>query len=187
MSHRSMKIVFGYKAGIDALPHRFHALGLTRRVAFVLSTYRPDEVDLYFDVELYAALVEAVRDVFGADRMTAKASTVEAMDRSDASGVKHLVDRAGEDMPLDEVILHRGDTVMAAIGSEPWANVGGPEPYNDSYAIPIYSREDRTAALEEAARATCRKLGGEISEVIRMDEAPSPPGVLSRLKSWLAP
>jgi hypothetical protein len=153
-------------------------------VAFVLDTYRPDRVDAYFDSELYAVLLESVRNVFEPDSMTVESTSGEIRDLKTAADVKRLLGSDDEAEPLEGVVLRKGASEIARIGSEPWVKSGGPMPYHDSYTIPIYSKEDRTKEIEVAARSTCAAIGAEVTEVITAQETPQPQSVLIRFKNW---
>jgi len=180
-----MRVVIGYVPRVDRLPSELRKLGLTQRVAFVLDSFRSDKVDMYFDEELYASLMAAVREASSADRMFYASASGEAFEIGDAMDVNRLLARQpeGEREPLSRVIVVRERTTAAVIGSEPWAHCGGPEPYHDSYTVPIYSREDMAERLEAAARNVCQRLGVELATVLRASETPVPPGTLARLKS----
>lgn len=185
--HRTMKVVVGYVPRVDQRPRRVHDLGLDRRVAFVLETYRPDKgPDMFFDLELYAALLQGARDVFQADRMVVVSPNGTTTELADGSDVVRLLGQRRElaREPLEHLVLRRGDAIVATIGSEPWAHGGGPVPYHDSYTIPIYSSEDKSTELIAAARATCQGLGAVIDDVIHADTAPAAPGWPARLRAW---
>ena len=184
MADRTLAIVVGYLPRVDRLPSWVRSLGLNLRVAFVLDSYRLDKVDLFFDAELYAALLDEVREVCRADRIASLSPTGETLKefRTAADLMRDYEPLPEiERDPLKRALVRREDTIVAAIGSEPWAEVGGPMPYNDSYTIPIYSAHDASAQLEAAARSTCRRLGAEIREVVHAGAAPTPPGLLERL------
>jgi hypothetical protein len=184
MGDRTMAIVTGYLPGIDVLPRWVQRLGLNRRVAFVLDSSRPGKVDTSFDAELYAALVDAAREVFRADRIASVSATGETLKEfraaSDLMREYEPLPEVDRD-PLEQALLLRGETIVAAIGSEPWANAGGPQPYHDSFTVPIYSQDDAAAELEAAARSTCARLGADITEVVHGGPTPLPPGILRRL------
>ena len=188
MADRTLSIVVGYVPRVDALPGWVRSLGLTRRVAFVLSSYRSDKVDLFFDAELNAALLDAAREVCRADRIASMFPSDEILKEfrtaTDLMREYEPLPEIERD-PLERAVLQRGGMVVAAVGSEPWADVGGPMPYHDSYTIPIYSLDDAGAELEEAARSTCRRLGAEVTEVVQGSATPVPPGVLQRVAAWL--
>src|SRR5262249_58590405 len=97
-------------------------------------TYRPDKVDAYFDAELYGALLEAVRNVLNAEKLTAVLPSGKTEDVSDPTACLKLLRSVPEveQRPFERVTCHRDRTVLGLIGSEPWAAVGGPRPYDDS-------------------------------------------------------
>jgi hypothetical protein len=184
MGERTLKIVVGYVRGVDRLPRHVQDLHLTRRVAFVLDSYRSDNVDMFFDAELYAALLDSTREVFGADRMSAVLSRGETATIGSASDAERILqsELEGGSEPFTKVMLSRGGTIVAVIESEPFAYSGGPEPYHDSFTVPIYSREDAAGRLEASARSVCSRLGAEITEIVRASESPEAPGLIARIK-----
>lgn len=185
--HRTMKVVVGYVPRVDQRPRWAQDLGFDRRVAFVLETYRPDQgPDMFFDLELYAALLQGAREVFQADRMVVVSPQGRTTELAEAPDVVRLLElrRELDREPLEQLVLRRGDAVVASIGSEPWANAGGPSPYHDSYTVPIYSSEDRSTDLIAAARATRHELGAVIEEVIHADAEPTAIGWPARLRAW---
>src|SRR5919106_2716961 len=186
MGERTMKVVVGYVPGPDDIPRDIRALGLVRRVAFVLDTFRSDKVDMYFDAELYVGLVDAVREITGAERMSAVAPSGERVEIADSTALAGLLEREPEveREPLQRIFLYRSNTLVCAIGSEPWAQVGGPELYQDSYTVPVYSSDDLADRLEVAARSVCSRLRAELTRVFRGSDIPMPPGVLARVRNW---
>ena len=187
MGDRTMKIVIGYVPGVDRLPKDVRALGFDRRVAFVLDTFRADKVDMFFDTELYAALLDAVREASRANRLSVVSSSGKTLDLPNGYAVVGLLERNAESMrePLFRVIMNRDGTPVSAVDLEPWAHIGGPRPYHDSYTMAVYSRDDLAERLEGAARAVCRRLGAEVTELVRASDIPSLGPILLRIKKRL--
>jgi hypothetical protein len=184
MSKSTLTMVVGYVVDVDHLPSEPARLGLVRRVAFVLDSYRSDKVDMYFDARLYAALVESVREVLRADRLSAALSPGAEVELGVGELIRWLEQLPElEREPLPLITVEREGIPVALIMSEPWARAGGPEPYHDSYTVPVFTREDVAAPLQTAARAICQRLGAELTDVIHASEVASPPGVLKRVKS----
>jgi hypothetical protein len=187
MTDRTMKLVVGYVPRVDRLPSELRRGGFTRRVAFVLDTFRSGNVDMYFDDGLYTALVGAMQDVVSADRMSAVLSSGKTIDLVDTAGLMRLLaqEPTAERGPLPRVLMARGDRTVCVIESEAWAETGGPEPYHDSYTIPVYSQYDLSKPIEAAVRAVCRQTGAELTSVVRGSETPVRPSILSRIKDRL--
>ena len=127
-SERSVGMVVGYVSGVDSLPDDVEQLGLHRRVAFVLDSYRSDQNDLYFDYELYAELLSAVtaRLQKGKALHSVLPSGL-SIDLSSADEVIEVLQAlpAVETTPFPRILLKSDSKTIAVIGSEPWANVGG--------------------------------------------------------------
>ena len=174
---RSLKIVVGYLASDRKLPER-QAADLIHRTAFVLDSYRASKVDDYFDSELYAVLLETVRRVVGADRVTGIFDSGERVFVPSAEECRVLVRRTAtlgaddEGDPFERVVFARGDRTVAVAGHEAYWKIGGPDPYHDSYTIPVYTREDLSEALVTEARVACSQLGAQITSVVRGAHCP---------------
>jgi hypothetical protein len=172
-----VKLVVGYLP-YDRLPPEGRRLGLTQRTAFILGSYRSDKVDEYFDTELYAALVDSVRRTVRADKTIVVLSSGESADVSTGPDFERQLRVLAQNaqLPLSKITCVRGSLPVAMIGSEPYANVGGPPPYHDSYTVPALSREDISEALENEARVVCRAFGAEMEPVIRGERVPTREG-----------
>lgn len=162
---REIGIVVGYLPADDP-PNRPRELGLQRRVAFVLDTVPPDQ-DV--DPVLYGSLLDAVREVVKADRMMAILPDSGPLDVTAPGSVTSLVkSRMSEDgEPLPLVELRRGRHVVALVGSEPWVHVGGPAPYYEKFAVPVYTREDFSGSIVTSAREVCMRCGVTVATPIR--------------------
>ena len=70
-SYRSFKLVFGYlEESGDKQNGEAAQLGLARRFAWVLNTYRPDlGPDWYFDHDLFLGLINGLLSVLPHDKM----------------------------------------------------------------------------------------------------------------------
>lgn len=183
---RMVTIIAEYVAGMGQLERQVRDLGLDRRMAFVLDTVRQGEEHLPFDPKLYIALLHAARDAFQADRLVALSSTGETTELAGATDRVRLTKGEAEipREPPEQVLLYREGRIVAAIGSEPWVRVGGPDPSHDSYTIPISSAEDRTMELKAAARAAFGELGAFVTESNRAGgRPPRPSGFLRSLLS----
>src|SRR4051812_20980279 len=134
---RKVSLVVGYVPDVDALPADVERLGLRRRLALVLDTHRPSSPDMVFDEELYDRFLRIVIDAVKADAILVRDGKQEAK----ASGADELhrlqLARPEEERePFERIVLSRGAVPVAVVGSEPWARVGGPRPYHDSYTVP---------------------------------------------------
>jgi hypothetical protein len=182
-----LKIVIGYVAGVDVLPRDARRQGLARRVAFVLETYRPDRDPhgSYFDVGLYAELVESTCTALRVDAMRGNFRAREEVN-IDPGALRSLLDQQAETErePLWRIRMVREGSTVALLGSDLWVLCGGPDPYHDSYTIPVYTHEDVSGELEAAARTACNSVNAKLTDVIRASEKPAP-GLLDRAMSFL--
>lgn len=170
---RTLEIVIGYLNG-DRPLRGFRGAGLAHRIAFVLDSYRATKVDMYFDSELYAALIDRVREVVGADLVTGffeSGGSVEVSPTEwrDVRRIDELLDDA---LPFERVVFSRGPAVVAVAAHEPYWKIGGQPPYHDSFCVPVFTREDVSEALLAVARAISSTLGATITGVHKGFDAP---------------
>jgi hypothetical protein len=171
---RTLAIVIGYLNPDRLLPDLRKA-GLIHRTAFVLDSYRASTVDSSFDLELYAALIDRVREVVRADLVTGFFKSggnveVSATEWRDLARMNELLD---DTRPFERVVFRRGPAVVAVAAHEPYWQVGGPDPYHDSYCFPVFTGEDVSEALVAEARATSRALGATVTSIHRGLKTPS--------------
>jgi hypothetical protein len=57
---RTLRIVVGYVPRVDRLPLDLRDAGLVHRTAFAVDTRRADRADMWFDAEIYLAVVDAI-------------------------------------------------------------------------------------------------------------------------------
>ena len=181
---RIVRFVRGYVPEVDEIPREARLLGLTRRCAIVLDSYRVGAVDAVFDVELYLTVLSALGRVF----------RVEHVDVDDLAGRRrwdwtdleagalgsHL---RASDGPPASMLLHRQGVAVALLEYVPWVQVGGPMPYHDSHTIAVFSATDVSIRLESGIRSACEPVGAVVSESIAAADAPSPRRFWSRLRA----
>lgn len=183
-SERTLKLVRGYVKGVDRLPQQAKARDLDKRFAFVLETYRPGVVDAFFDAELYEGLVKVTAKAFGATSLTVALDSGDAVKCSAAEFHSCLVKRLEvEREPFSQILIERDSVVVAMLFCEPWVNVGGPDPYHDSYTLALYTASIVDDSFEADVRALCDSLGAEITHVVQGGAEPEPPGWLASLKN----
>lgn len=170
--HQGVRFVRGFVEGVDDIPARAKQIGFQSRLAFVLSTYRAGEIDLMFDDDLYLALVGAISSAVGCDEF--RVGPADPQEKvSPAELRSRLKGEPGSEREPFEFLeaVHHG-RVRAVIVSEPWARVGGPEPYHDSFVAAVFSDEESLSRIERDARAACDRLGAEIVETIAASPQP---------------
>ena len=62
--------------------------------------------------------------------------------------------------------------MLAVALHEPYWKIGGPEPYHDSYTVPVFTREDVSWALVAEVRDACLSLDAIITNVHWGAESP---------------
>ena len=64
--------------------------------------------------------------------------------------------------PPIRVYLVRGNRMVAYAETEPWALVGGPFPYHDSYTLAFYTADDRTHEFQCICERISKEMGANI-------------------------
>jgi hypothetical protein len=182
------KIVIGYLPGIDRLPSDLLTLGLVHRFAFVLETFRSDSADIYFDSSLYGKLVNIISNVAPSNSIRVVPERKEpAREVHNAEEICELFNEIPRvrQKPFYRLLFMNDSLVVAVLESEPWAQVGGPLPYHDSYTLSLFTASDLSQELVKAARVFVEQAGVELSEVIQGNSTPVNPGVIDKLKAVL--
>jgi hypothetical protein len=189
MTDRALRMVVGYVSRVDALPREARALGFASRIALVLDAFRSDKVDLHFDVDLYAALLDVIGQALGSNQMSLRLRSRETVEADGALDVKRRLEEFPELMrgPVPTILLKRDGLTVGLVESVLWANVGGPHPYHDSYTMAVYSSEDIAERLEPMVRSRCEREGAELTEVVRASPTPQPRGIMSRVLAHFWP
>jgi hypothetical protein len=172
-------VVVGYMPNVDRLPRAAKRLGLDHRVAFVMRTDSPYSDGAVFNAPLYHALVVMVWDVLQSDR----AEVDWEIGVSSLAELETLMtEHSGlEDMPLPRLVMFRGPTAVGLLESEPWVHVGGPQPYDDSYNIAVFTSSDVSDLLVARAHEVAQRCESDLGDVIRM----SPQAVIPTRLDWL--
>lgn len=167
MNYRSLKLVIGYlrDAG-DSSNETASASGLTRRFAWVLETYRPDKgPDSYFDAELFRALIERYLGTIGHDRLEI---AMHGRKGIVLSSLETIVEE-----PFENAKIFQNGKVLCFIETVPWVNVGGPEPYHDSYTVSVYVQAYDSTAIRDLTQNVAQALGAVVTEVLAGQEIPN--------------
>lgn len=190
MKSPPITLVNGFVEGIDKLPRDIRELGLTRRIAFVMSSYRQDSVDMEFDVSQYVNVVDCVLRAVRADEV--RIVMAEHGDISGSNDGTLAAEDFGEfarahgqtiSSPFVRILVMRGGRPVAAIGSEPWVSIGGPPIYHDAYVIPAFVDATwKPDAIEREVQSRCVERGITISSVVRAREDPALPPFWAALR-----
>ncbi|HEY1269161.1 MAG TPA: hypothetical protein VGH16_18020 [Candidatus Binatia bacterium] len=185
------KIVSGYLPAIDRWPHHAEKCGFEQRIAFVMESYDPTRPDAFFDSQLYVGLVGAVFHVLGANRIRATTRMLRLGIRNRDREIEfHDADTMGkvfenvpeiEKEPFDYLFFFKDSTIIGVMVSEPWARVGGPELYHDSYTQALFTAADVSERVITAAEKYSTENGVEISEVCHL-QGSATPTILGRVR-----
>ena len=156
MNNNTYSVVLGYLDN-DTLPLELRRLGLQHRSAILLSP-KPDEgTEPELNRKLYLAMLEIAFDAASAtEAEVLLLDGGETKRVSDVAALKRLFTSLPEPTePFPEVLFVAGTSPTAALISEPYAHVGGPSPYHDTYTVSLFADDDCcrrfVAALEAAA------------------------------------
>lgn len=180
-----LKFVVGFIPRVDTLPGDLAKIGLTQRFAFVLETFRAGCVDAFFDAALYEGLVTVVFKVVAADTIRVVISRRETREVSSSEEFHRLVFALpdAEREPFSRLFFLRASSVIAVMESQPWMQVGGPDPYHDSYTLAVFTKTDLSDLVLGETRVFVKKMGGDISSVITGQGEPTPYGLIDRIKN----
>jgi hypothetical protein len=136
---------------------------------------------------LYWDLVEAFVESLPADSVTFEIDTdKESLPIASVSSMREYVDgRPQVGRPFERAIFYLRGRAHAFIDVEPWAAVGGPFPYYDSWTFAIYRDTDDTTRVRNACYRVCTQHGIPVLEEIRGLAAPKEQPWWKRLLRWL--
>jgi hypothetical protein len=154
-------IVVGYLKGDQLLPELASA-GLTGRCAVLLPSYQAGNVDADFDCHLYMDIVGTAFRTVLAD--AARVAFAEGTIR-DAGGVEELnslfMCQAEQREPFAIAAFFKGGKLRAALISEPYALVGGPAPYHDTYCQSFFATPQDVASFVDELQ---KRLGTRMTD-----------------------
>ncbi len=187
-SMQPFKIVKGYLPEVDILPSEAKNFGLTHRCAFVIESYRPNCVDMFFDAALYEGLVNIVHKVVGSDKIRIQISKRETREVATAEEFHTLVEEmlSVTKSPFPCLFLLRNSSVVALIHSEPWALLGGPSVYHDSYTLAVFTQSDLSDRLTQDARAYAAEVEAELSGIVQFEPTPPKFSLLYEIKKMIS-
>ena len=180
---RDVHLISGYLAGLDRSSRQAHQLGLNRRFAAAMTSFRTYEVEAVFDVLLYGALVAAVARAVGADSFRVEGEG-DSMPRAvDFGAVESRLAMLGKaDEPPTRITMHAAGNAVVIAESEPYARIGGPAPYHDTYTVAFYCADARIERVADAVRQACIATEAQISSESR-GEPDAPRGAWMKLVS----
>lgn len=169
---------------VTTVPSFLKSAGLTRRMAVIQHTHRPDSVDMCFDEPLFLRLLEFALQ-FGSNHEDHEVGIIDrgpTVNRDWEAGTAQEPVRADEidpdvfcsewnasedpyRFPPEFIVVRQNGNMVLCIVTEHWAQVGGPEPYADSYTYSIIAKEDIAGTVTEFLRESDMAPGWELSIV----------------------
>jgi len=170
---RDVYLVSGYLAGIDRSSRQAERLGLNRRFAAAMTSFRTYEVEAVFDAVLFGALVAAVARSVGADSFRVEEEG-DSMPRAEDFGAleSRLAMLGKVDEPPTRITMH-------AAGN---ARIGGPAPYHDTYTVAFYCADACIERVADAVRQACIATDAQVNAESR-GEPDAPRGAWMQLVS----
>ncbi|HEV3343190.1 MAG TPA: alpha/beta fold hydrolase [Pirellulales bacterium] len=158
-NYRQIALVAGYHPCSFPPPTAYDA-GLKQRFAVVLSSYRPDKEDMFFDAELFVLIADALLQAIPHDSLDIEFG-VGAPHLKSLTELTELYASQNEidHEPPNSMKAFFGDRLVAVEETEPWAAVGGPAPYHDSFTMSFYTAEERTAEFRRICEAVACQSG----------------------------
>ena len=176
-----LRLVSGYLREIDHLPKAAIDFGLLRRVAVVLNDGNTPHSPMYWD------LVEALIENLLMDSVIFEIDIDKGplIFTSFASMRECVAGRPELAVPFSRATLSRSGRVHALIHVEPWAMIGGPFPYSDSWTFAIYRETDDVKGLRDACYRVCAQHGLPILEEMCGLVAPEKSSLWKCMVRWL--
>jgi hypothetical protein len=145
MIRTKIRFVRGFEPAF-AVPKPAKVAGLEHRFAVIQETYRPDQVDMYFDEALWRRLLAfAMQFAPGLSVGISQPRDTNEIQPEDFLAAWNL--GAREDREPPAITVRESGKLVLYIDPEYWVSVGGPMPYHDSYTNSIYANEDLSARV----------------------------------------
>ena len=151
-----------------------------------MHTDSPLHEDMVFNVALYHAMIAMVWAALHCDRaeLSFLRSRRAAGSLAELETLVHEHTRT-EEVPVPDLTLFRGPVAVGYVESQPWANVGGPPLYHDSYTVAVFTSADVSDVFVARAHELSTRCETELVGVVRMDAQPPLPSLLERLRAAL--
>lgn len=164
----SVKLVTGYIKWIDVQPPDISRFAWNGRLAFAQDSYHPSSADMLFDEDLYLAVLQALHHFVGARKCILMPESNSVIEVTEIAEIDALLLRLPEyeRVPFQRILFEREGKILAACGSELYAEAGGPEPYRDTFCVPIYMSVEEISRFQPIVLDLCRRMGvKEIQEI----------------------
>lgn len=172
----------------DARFPRFVAMaGLTHRLAVIQDSYVEGAGEMVFDEALWRTLVDFIASQNG---QTFIAENIAKVGRREVQLTEYMAkwERLSPDerSPPGWIGLRADGKLKLCIIREYWNQVGGPQPYSDSYTYSVMSGRDLTMEVVTWLRDSPAATGWKLGEIQQADDTPRPwwQWVWAWLRSW---
>lgn len=167
-TERTFKMVLGFHRETP-VPSDVQRLNLPYRTAIVLDTYRSWSPDMYFDSQLFLALLAPIDRSFTPSTLSIAIQLYEPERLQTIEGLAELAafyaaQPSDADIP-DEATWVRDGHIIARGFSERWDLVGGPSLYHDSLTFSVFSRTPLPDSVLAQVRGASSLLGAEMTEL----------------------
>lgn len=178
----NLRLVVGFLPEIDLLPETAQKARLLKRVAVVLNLDEIPYSQFYWELfEAFAA--DSLHDSVAFEIDSERSPPVFAS----LAALREYVERPPKQfgVPFSRAVFSLQGKATAFINTEPWATVGGPAPYHDSWTFSIYRETDDVTSLRDDCCRLCARYGLPVLEEMQGLPAPQPAPLWKRLAKWL--
>jgi hypothetical protein len=167
MSDRTLNLIFGYLPGLDNLNPRASKCALNQRFAAAMQTYRSEKAEMYFDCELFVALLTLVSQSVPHNevRLCMDKEGHEMLSSIEELSKRYSEVEDEERQPMYWAEMTCGKQVVCYLETEWYVLVGGPVPYHDSYTLSVYLGEYERWQVQKKLFELCRELEVQINEI----------------------
>ena len=159
---RQIALVAGYHP-CSFPPATAYDAGLKERFAVVLSSYRPDQDEMFFDADLFVRLADAILNVIPHDSLIIELGDgLPCLQSLQELAEQYTGQEESDREPPNSMKAFVGDRMIAVEETEPWMAVGGPAPYHDSFTVSFYTAEDRADEFQ----GICESVAQQNSVVV---------------------
>lgn len=184
------KVSIRFARGLDRVstfPDVAKNAGLRHRIAVIQDTYVASSPDMVFDEALWRALAEFVTTFAASTVFVVEGRTVGRQIEVPLQTFLESWSARAEDekCPPHMLIARDGGDVILCMVTDRWCDVGGPQPYHDSYTYSLYANVELEGNLMAFLRSARDHGKWQLSaDVIPVSEGPEPT-LIQRLTNWL--
>lgn len=143
--NHSLAIIFGYLSKIDQLDSKAKKLGLKNRLGLAIDSVL-DSSELLFDAKMFMPLIGAILSFFDKDHLILKYGDSEEKSFTSFTELDlFYVNRWKQDSeksPFESIEAYVGGRPQCLVTLSPYAAVGGPKPYQDTFTYNFFFAPD---------------------------------------------